>query len=451
MHQALACRHYIHWIERMAARVSIHDDRAAVESINCRGSELKLESISVETASWRRRMKTRNLIGVIIALVAIATARFLLPTTSREFDVLPFPRDVQMGFTLEKYASFDQYLDELRALRDANQSLFAMHTDRTTYGGDYPLYWVTIGDTNRPAIFIVTVLHAKEEWQGAHLTMALLSKFLDPQDNQREFNSAFLEHFCIVAIPMVNTWGYFESPDGMHYNNHGAPVPDIANADWHDMTHYDHYYGVNLNRNFDWNWEAYPSLPWSVEKYWNGKDYGFANYFMMPFYRDEAGNEIFDPENAHSDHVLKPDPAVFDYKGESPFSEPETQLIRDLFSKYQVVGFMDFHLMNSWGTRNASYISSGVDREQMIQWVDDAIATVNRRNQDANAPLPETRHIVMEEYDGNAPYSVNWAQNKMGVKSFDWETGTSFPQKVWTDAYMEMFYRALFWMQIEAP
>jgi len=394
-------------------------------------------------------MKARISIAAIVMLIAIATAWLVRSPASQGFDLLPFPRDVQMGFTLEKYPNFDQYLADLEALRDANREMFGMYTDRTTYGGDYPLYWVTIGDTNKPAIFIVSVVHAKEEWQGAHLTMAFLRKILDPQDNQRDFNSVFLENFCVVAIPMVNIWGYFESPDGMHYNDHGAPVPDIAKADWHDMTYYDYYYGVNLNRNFDWNWEAYPSLPWSVKKYWNGTDYGFANYFMMPFYRDEAGNEIFDPTNTHPGHILKPDPTVFDYKGESPFSEPETQLIRDLFARYRIVGFMDFHLMNSWDTRNASYISTGADRNKMIEWVDDAIVTVNRRNRSASAPLPKTQHIVMEEYDGNAPYSVNWARNKMHVKSFDWETGTNFPQQVWTDAYMEMYYRALFWMQTE--
>ncbi len=43
-------------LERITARASIHDNRPAVESIDCRGSELKLESASVETASWHRRM-----------------------------------------------------------------------------------------------------------------------------------------------------------------------------------------------------------------------------------------------------------------------------------------------------------------------------------------------------------------------------------------------------------
>jgi hypothetical protein len=395
-------------------------------------------------------MKNRRLpVTGAVALVVIAGALYLLPTRSQQ-SLLPPLRDVHMGFAVEKFASFPEYLAELGALHDSAPNLVALHSDRKTYAGDYPLYWVTIGDTNKPGIFIVSVIHARQEWQGAHIVMAFLKKVLDTQDNQSDFNSKLLDHFCVVAIPMVNIWGYFASPEGKHHNGHGAPVPGIDKADWHDMTHYDYYYGVNLNRNFDWNWDDYPSLPWSVRNHWNGHDYGFANYFMMPFYRDTAGNEVYDPENTHTNHILKPDPDVYDYKGVAPFSEPETQLIRDLFTKYSIVGFIDLHLMNSWNKRNASYISRNVDRNRMIRLIDDGIARVNRRNLVVGTQLPNTRHIVMEEYDNNAPYSVNWAQNRMGVKSFDWETGTDMPQEVWTDAYIEMLYRAIFWMQGEA-
>jgi hypothetical protein len=35
----------------------------------------------------------------------------------------------------------------------------------------------------------------------------------------------------------------------------------------------------------------------------------------------------------------------------------------------------------------------------------------------------------------------------MGVRSLDWGTGTSFPDEVWTDAYLDILYRSLHWMQ----
>ena len=383
-------------------------------------------------------------------LIVLSVAMFLvLVTSSRDKDILPFPRNVAMGFPVEKYENCDQYVAHLRSLNHRYPDLFDYQTDRKTYGSNYGLYWVTVGDTNKPAFFIVSVLHAKHEWQGAHIVLHFIEKILDPNDNQREFNTALLQNFCIVAVPMVNTWGYFASPDGKHYNKHAARVKDINKANWHDMTHYDYYYGVNLNRNFDWNWDTYPNLPFSVKQYWRGTDYGSANYFMMPFYINENGAEVYDPQNMHPNHILKPDLEVYDYKGEKPFSEPETQLIQDLFGRHRIVGFIDWHLMNPWQTNNASYISRHVDRQAMVRLIDEGIQIVKQRHKGKEAQLPPTQHIIMEEYDHNAPYSVNWAQNRMGVKSFGWETGTGFPVEVWTDAYMEIFYRALYWMQHE--
>lgn len=352
-----------------------------------------------------------------------------------------------MGFQVAKYPSpgdYEQHLDRLAA-RCPGQ--FAHHADRRTWSGDHDLRWLTVGDPSRPAFLMVSVLHAMNEWQGAHVTMRFVEKLLDPDDNQRQFSEALLSQYCLVAVPMANAWGYFAAPLGEHSNGHASRVPDIAAADWHDMTHYSHYYGVNLNRNFDFNWDAYPNLPFSVRSYWNGTDYGNANYFMMPFYVDDEGREVYDPENTHPNHILKPDPAVYDCKGTAPFSEPETQLIRDLFDRYDVIGFMDWHVMNTWQTNGASYVSQTEDRDAMVQLVDDGVERVNRRHPSLATPMPRTRHIVMEEYDHGAPYAINWAQNRMGVTSFDWETGTGFPDEVWTDAYLEIFYRALHWMQ----
>ena len=103
--------------------------------------------------------------------------------------------------------------------------------------------------------------------------------------------------------------------------------------------------------------------------------------------------------------------------------------------------------MNPWQTNGASYISRNAGREAMVALVDDGVERVNRRHASSGVSMPATRHIVMEEYDHGAPYAVNWAQNRVGVPSFDWETGTNFPDEVWTDAYLEMYYRALYWMQ----
>jgi len=369
-----------------------------------------------------------------------------LTAQSQQNDSVSLLRDMPMGFGVGKYADFAAYVAHLERLRRLYPDRFAYHTDRKTFGGDYDLYWLTVGDTHKPAILFTSVLHARYEWKGAHLIMRLVEKLLDPADNQAIFNARFLNDFCLVGIPMVNTWGYFACAEGKHYNNHPAPVPELEKADWHDMTHYREFRGVNLNRNFDWNWNDYPNLPFSVRSYWNGRDYGFANYFMMPYVLNERGEEIYDPENKRPNHLLKPDPDIYDYKGEAAFSEPETRLILDLFKLYRVVGFGDWHIMNPWQTNNTCYISRAEQREVMMSLVNEGVARLNRRHPDLPAGLPQTSFQVMEEYDNSAPYSVNWAQNRMGVRSFSWETGTDFPEEVWTDAYLEILYRTLCWL-----
>lgn len=403
------------------------------------------------TLMMRTRPSRESLLALTIAvLLAIWPWTGCDDSETLPAPPLPLPRNVAMGFEVEKYADHGVYEAELARLKSKYPALFDYQTDRRSYDGGYPLYWITVGDTSKPAIFFVSLLHAKNEWAGTQMVLHFAEKLLDPDDHQSEFNRAFLARFCLVAVPMANPWAYFGSPDGQHYNAHAAPVEGIETADWHDMREYAHYNGVDLNRNFDWNWQSHPVLPWSVKKYFNGKDYGYANYFMAPWYRDADGNEVFAPKGDFANRILRPDPASYDYKGEFPFSEPETQLIRDLVTeRYQVVGFADWHTMNPWQTSNASYISQNEEIQSMgRRLIDDGIARVNARHAGDSDPIPKCKHWVMEKYGNNAPYSVNWAQNAVGIRAFGWESGTELDDEVWTDAYMEMFYRSIAWMTV---
>jgi hypothetical protein len=356
------------------------------------------------------------------------------------------PANVDMGFTWTKYANEAAYVAELDRIATLSGGQFQYHTDRKCYGGSHDLYWVTVGDTEKPAIFMTSVLHAQNEWQGAHILLRFLEKTVTASDNQQAFNAALLDSHCIVAVPMANPWGYWESLDGKHYNNHPAPVPNIETYTVHDTELYDWYYGVNLNRNFDINWEQYGLLPWSVQSYWNGSDYGYANYFMMPYYLDENENLVYDPNNQHPNHVLGPYTDIYDYKGAAPFSEPETQLIRDLCCRFNLVGFSDWHLMNPWQSNNSSNIS-GLDPERgwIRTKIEEAVARVNLRHP-GDMPMPAPKHIDSNTYDGGAPFATNWSAHKLGVRSFAWETGQNYTQQQISDVYLEMMYLSCYWM-----
>jgi hypothetical protein len=165
-------------------------------------------------------------------------------------------------------------------------------------------------------------------------------------------------------------------------------------------------------RNFDINWDKYWRLPFSVKDYWNGKDYGYANNFMMPFYIDPITKQkVYDPSGIHQNHIFESAPDLYDYKGEAPFSESETQLIRDLFYKYKVVGFIDFH-MNPWQNDDVSYTSRNVNRKAMMMLIDRDIKLVNVRNPELRNRIPNCHHLIIEDYDHNAPCSINWPKIK---------------------------------------
>jgi hypothetical protein len=358
---------------------------------------------------------------------------------------MPEPLDVDMGFEYTKYADIDEYEAALEVLRTNGNVPVTVNTDRTSYTGGYPLYWVTVGDPDLPALMMVSALHGKNEWMGANILMGFLNKLVDPEDNQAVFNAQLLERACIVAVPMANPWGYWAHADGSHGNGHTALVPDPETYTNHDMALYLEYTsGVNLNRNFDHSsWASYGVLPFLVSSYWTGTDYGTANYFMMPYVM--VGEVLtYDPTNEYEDHILGPDPHFYSWKGASPLSEPETQLIDDLFDRYNVVGFSDWHQMNPWQTNNASYTHSTIpDKTAVRAWISAAVARVNARH--GGDDLPAVTHTDAETYDGGAPFSTNWAYETKGVKAASWEMGQDYPETFITDAYMEMMYRMLYW------
>lgn len=335
---------------------------------------------------------------------------------------LPGLIEEEMGLnSITWYESFEEYESELEALAESSNVI--LKSDRTSYTGNYPLYWLEIGDRTKPAIFFNGLLHAHNEKNITHILMKFAEELVDGE-TQSDFNEYILENYCVIIIPMANPYGYFASEEGHHHNGHGASVPNIQNLNWHNNANYGYYSGVNLNRNFDWGWENYINIPWSMQQYWNGIDYGGANYIMMP-----------------NPPTLAPEYELYDYKGESAFSEPETQLIRDLFDRYDVIAFFDYHTMNPWQTNNSSNIPARY-RNDLITLIDASRARVNARH--SGIDLPATVHLDMHSYDGgNAPFASNWAFSKKGVFAFGWETGTDLPVELYSDMYIELFYRSL--------
>lgn len=144
--------------------------------------------------------------------------------------------------------------------------------------GSNRVYGLRYGDSSKPVLFLVGVLHGLHEWPNAYILRQFMSYLVNPPASAALQVSQILAQYQVYCIPCANPFGYI--------NN------DYKNAN-----------GVNLNRNFNAFWEIY----------------------------DDDG-----------------EPGT---KGTAPFSEIETQIVRDKVLALKPCGFTDFHI---WGNHIGS-------------------------------------------------------------------------------------------------
>ncbi len=367
--------------------------------------------------------------------------------------VLPFINNVNMGFATSslRFPTQQDYVEELERIQAINPTVISYGTDRKNATGEFDLYTVTVGDNTKPAVVFMGCSHNWNEWTAAHMLLKWIEKLISTGDDQSEFNTAFLNNYCAVVVPINNPHGYFNNgPDdnvGLHHNGNSYPVPDIETYLNHDIANYGTFFGVNLNRNYDIGWDDFQDIPFSVDSLWNETDYGNGNYFMQPYFFD--GVKTYDPWNDLSavHDILEPNPAIYDGKGAIAFSEPESRLIRDLFLSHNVFAFYDMHTMNPNQTNNNVHVpNASTDQATMFSLTDALITRVNARH-GGDVQMPQPGHINLEDYGDGVPTSINWAVQAMGVMATGWETGTEFTDEHVTDAYLDFLYTYLYWVQ----
>ncbi len=140
--------------------------------------------------------------------------------------------------------------------------------------GGLTIYKLTYGAAELPVLFLSCNMHGSE-WGSAELAVEFANRWVN--SSAAEF-VWLRSHFQAVIIPSLNPTGY----DDETYTNDN---------------------GVNLNRNFDYNWSAYPLQ----------------------------------------------NPPSQEYKGTAAFSEAETQAARDLFQIHDPLLAVDVHTSTDSG------------------------------------------------------------------------------------------------------
>lgn len=194
-----------------------------------------------------------------------------------------------------RYHTFDEVVDDLNMYREAYPELTLLDTLGYTEILHRPILALKISDNaeekeDEPSVLFDGVHHA-EEILGCELTIALIDTLLTNYDTDPHIHN-LVNETEIWCLPILN-------PDG-HWI-----VMSLQDTSWrknlrdnNENGHIDlDYDGVDPNRNYDFNW-------------------------------DLGGDTI---------------PSGYFYRGPYPFSEPETQAMRDFCERELPVALINYH------------------------------------------------------------------------------------------------------------
>ncbi len=234
--------------------------------------------------------------------------RVLPPCAPLSPTYYPTPANYQAG-TMGGYFKYQEMLDMLDQMAAMYPNLVKAKTPissvNTTIEGR-PIYWLKISDNpntneNEPEVLYDAVHHAREPNSMSQLIFYMWY-LLENYDSDQEIKY-LVDNTEMYFVPCVN-------PDGYIYNETTNPT---GGGFWRKnrRDNGDGTFGVDLNRNYGYQW-------------------GF----------DNTGSS--------------PNPNSETYRGTAPFSEPETQLMRDFCLAHNFEIALNYHtygnlLIYPWG------------------------------------------------------------------------------------------------------
>lgn len=223
-----------------------------------------------------------------------------------------YPYETPQQFSLGSMGGFYTYqemLDILDTMAARYPNLISVRTpiENSQSVEGRPLYWVQMGDnpnTEEPQEkeVLYTGLHHAREPNGLSALIFFMWYLLENYDTDPEVKF-LMNNTALYFIPCVN-------PDGYIYNETLFPQ---GGGNWRKnrKLNYDNSYGVDLNRNYGYQW-------------------GY--------------------DNTGSSYT----PTSSVYRGMGPFSEPETQAVRNFCIQHKFVTALNYHtygnlLVYPWG------------------------------------------------------------------------------------------------------
>ncbi len=236
---------------------------------------------------------------------------------------------------------------------------------------------------DEPSVFFTATHHANEPL-GVEICLYIVDYLCRNYLSDQEVKN-WIDNLEIWLVPVVNPDGYqliFNDQSRFIWrknlrdnNNDGKFTPAID--------------GVDLNRNYDYHW--------AIE----GDRFLHSSYYPGPF----------------------------------PFSEPETQAIRNLAERERFVIHLDFHSAGEM----ILYPFSNPQDEKVIATAKEIARNIEKRS--------SGDYYSIAPLNDNAGQCSLWMYNELGVLSFIVETGDSyFPTSEEIDQIVEQNAKAVFWI-----
>jgi hypothetical protein len=261
------------------------------------------------------------------------------------------PGDVDATWDFGYYLTYYEMQDTLQALAAAYPTICTRFSLGLTPQGR-SLWCLKISDNvgmdeGEPACFFNGATHAREPL-GTNCCVAFATRILSEYGSD-SVSTWLIDNREILIAPVMNPDGYVYNSDsgGCESNwrkNRRSPMPpDI---------------GVDLNRNYGYKW-------------------GYSNWGSSFRPQDET------------------------YRGPSPFSEPETQIIRDFLAEYEPHNCMDFHSFGRYNMYPWGYAKVRPPDQAMLEEVVDTFQSNN------HYPISHTGQVYAAIYACNG-ISVDW-------------------------------------------
>ena len=251
--------------------------------------------------------RTLLLVGTVLSLVMLVVP--MAAAAVPEPPVLNVSNGQAGTRSLGGYRTYDEVVAELRAIRDTHPNIVALMdlgavypngdgSPKTTWQGrqiwavkvsDYP----NLNETDEPDILYMGLHHARE-WITIEVVMYALNRIVSQYGTNGSITS-LVNTRELWFVPITN-------PDGFVYTQEHEWGTVEPNSMWRKnfRDNGDGTFGVDINRNYGFDW-------------------GYDNQGSSP----QTNSEV--------------------YRGPAPFSEPETQMIRDLGTAVNFSGMISFH------------------------------------------------------------------------------------------------------------